>query len=124
MIWFLIVAAALAFGFPPFVSFLHNAGSLSSVPSFLYESTWLVALITTILFVYLVRFSKTGHFVQLYLLSMVAKLIAFLAYILIVVLEDRDGATANAVYFLIVYTVYTVLEIAFLYRKISTPSHR
>jgi hypothetical protein len=57
--------------------------------------------------------------VQLYLLSMVVKLIAFLAYNLVMVLDDRKGAMANVLYFLLVYFIFTAVEIAFLYKRIS-----
>ena len=122
MIPFLITAAALAFGLPPLVDFIHRQGWIPALPSFLYETTWLVALVTTILFVYLYRSDKTRFFVQFYLLSMVVKLIAYLAYNLIFILQHRSGAFSNVVYFFLVYLIFTGIEIAFLHRKISPHS--
>ena len=61
-------------------------------------------------------------FVQLYLLSMAVKLLASLAYCLLMVLDDRQGAILNVIYFLIIYILYTSLEIGFLYRRMSRSS--
>ena len=83
-----------------------------------------MAFITTVIFVYLYRSGKRSHFVQLYLLSMVVKLIACLVFILLIVLEDRQRAVANAMYFLTVYAVFTAVEIGFLHRKISASGRR
>lgn len=94
-------------------------GWITELPSFLVESTLLMAFITTVIFVYLYRMSKPSHFVQLYLLSMVVKLLGCLVFIVFVVLTDRDGAIANAVYFVIAYLTFTTAEIGFLYPKIS-----
>src|SRR5690606_31810947 len=107
----------------PCVKLMHDQGWISETPSFLYETTWLVALLTSILFVYLYRIDNRTLFVQVYLLSMVIKLIAYLGYNVWVMLEDRAGAEANTVFFLVTYGLFTVLEIAFLHRKIS-PSTR
>jgi hypothetical protein len=123
LIPFLIVAATLVIGLPPLVDFIHRHGWISALPSFLYVTTWLVALTTVILFIYLYRSEKRRFFVQLYLLSMVVKLVAYLAYNLIIILHNRSGAFANVVYFLLVYFLFTAIEIGFLYRKIS-PSSR
>jgi hypothetical protein len=55
---------------------------------------------------------------------MVVKLLACFAYNLVMILEDRTGAAFNVIYFMVVYFLFTALEIAFLYRRISgsTPS--
>lgn len=122
MIPFLISAAVLVVGLPPLANLMYRQGWIPQLPTFLYETTWLVALFTIILFIYLFRSDKGSYFVQLYLLSMVIKLIAYLAYNLIIILKDRDGASTNVVYFLLVYFVFTAVEIGFLYRKISPRS--
>ena len=113
----IILAAAL----PPLVTFAGSSGWLPGIPSFLYETTWLVALVTTIIFVYLYRSRRASWFVQLYLLSMVVKLLAYFAYNTLMILEDRQGAVRNVLYFLGLYFVFTAIEIAFLYGKISRP---
>lgn len=121
MIPFFILAGVLALGLPPLVRLMALRGSLPEIPTFLMETTWVVALITAIIFMYLFRSNKGTWFVQLYLLSMVVKLLAYFAYNLIIILEDPQNAIANVAYFLSVYVAFTALEIVFLYRKISPP---
>jgi hypothetical protein len=77
-----------------------------------------VAFITTVIFVYLYRMG-TSMFVQFYLLSLAVKLLACLAYAVIIVMKDRSGAVANGVYLLVVYFTFTALEVSLLYRRIS-----
>ena len=122
MIAFLITALILALGLPPLVNLLYQEAWIPQMPSFVFQTTWVVATFTTILFVYLYRSDKGSFFVQLYLLSMVVKLIGYLAYSLLIILEDRQGAPANVVYFLLVYFLFTAIEIGFLHRKFSSPS--
>jgi len=116
---FIILSAALAIGIPPLVRWLFAEGFLPSVPSFLYPTTWLVALITAVVFVYLYRLNRPRVFTQFYLLSLVIKMVAALAYCLIIVLKHPSGAVVNVVFFLVLYFLFTTLEIALLYRKIS-----
>ncbi len=122
MLPFFLAAAFFALGLPPFVSLSFDKGWIPLMPSFLYETTWLVAFITSVIFVYLYRMAKPSLFVQFYLLSLVVKLVACLSYALLVILENRAGAVANVVYLLLVYLLYTGLEIAFLFRRISGSS--
>lgn len=119
MIPFFIVVIAVSVALPPAVTSLYEQGWLLQRPTFLYETTWLVAFATSVIFVYLYRWGKAGYFVQLYLLSMALKLIACLAYCIFMILEDRQGAVPNVLYFMAIYFVLTALEIGFLYRKIS-----
>ena len=116
---FLVVAALLAALLPPATELLYREGAIKALPTFLYQSTWLMAFVTCVIFVYLYRLGKPAHFVQLYLLSMVVKLVASFAFLLLMVLEDRPGAIANTLYFLVVYFLFTTVEIGFLYMKIS-----
>ena len=124
MLPFIIVAFVLAVLSPSAVKFLHANGWIEAIPSFLYESAILMAFITTVIFVYLYRSRKTSHFTQLYLLSMVVKLITALVFIVAIVVIDRAGAVANAVYFMVLYFVFTAVEVGFLYPKISGSSPR
>lgn len=111
----------LTVGLPPAVTFAFSRGWIPGIPTFLFETTWLVAFATTVLFIYLYRAGKSSWFVQLYLLSMAVKLLAYFAYNLIMVMEDRKGAVMNVLYFLALYFIFTAVEIAFLYRRISGP---
>ncbi|MGC1243083.1 MAG: hypothetical protein WA874_15950 [Chryseosolibacter sp.] len=110
---------ALALGLPPLTRYSVSQGWVPEVPSFLFETTWFMAFATTVIFVYLYKPRQPSFFVQLYLLSMAVKLVAFFAYNLIMVLDDRGGAVANVLYFLSVYFLFTAVEIGFLYKRIS-----
>jgi hypothetical protein len=48
---------------------------------------------------------------------MALKIIAYASFILIIILKNRDGASANAVFFLVAYSIFTALEVAFLYKR-------
>lgn len=85
-------------------------------PSFSNESIALLFFVNVIIFYYLNRLSK-DIFVQLYLLSMAVKILAYASFTIIIILKDRDGAFANVVFFLIAYLIFTVLEVAFLYKR-------
>jgi hypothetical protein len=92
---------------------------LSGLPSFFFETLIFLVFSTGVIYAYLYKAATPGFFVQLYLLSMSVKLLAYGAYNFIVILQDRPGAGANVVFFMIAYGLFTALEIAFLYRKIT-----
>ncbi len=79
----------------------------------------LLVLTTSIIYVYLYKARTSAYFTQLYLLTMVVKVLAYCAYILLMVLKDKPAAVENAVFFLVCYFTFTALEIGFLYRKVS-----
>ena len=89
---------------------------IENPPSFSNESIALLFFVNVIIFYYLNRLSK-DIFVQLYLLSMAVKILAYASFTIIIILKDRDGAFANVVFFLIAYLIFTVLEVAFLYKR-------
>jgi hypothetical protein len=89
-------------------------------PTFFVQTLIFLAFTTGLLFVYLFKANKPDFFLQLYLLSMTVKLIAYCVYCLIIILEDPVGAIENMVFFLACYFIFTGVEIAFLYRKINT----
>jgi len=95
----------------------HDLGWISMLPSFLYQTLIFLTFGTGIMYRYLYQIKKPETFVQLYLFMMVLKMIAFGGYAFIVVLKDRAGATSNIVFFLILYFIFTALEIAFLFQK-------
>jgi len=113
------VILILTAGLPPAVTFAFSNGWLPGVPSFLFQTTWLVAFVTTVIFVYLYRARSTSYFVQLYMLTIAVKLLAYFAYSLIMILKDKPGLVMNVLYFLALYFIFTAVEIAFLYRRIS-----
>lgn len=92
--------------------------SIKSLPSYFYQTLIFLLFGTGLLYVYLHRFEKPGFFVQLYLLTMAVKLLAYGAYNFFMISEDKGGATQNVIWFMILYFIFTALEIGFLYRKI------
>jgi hypothetical protein len=92
---------------------------LVALPSFFLQSLILLIFGTTTLFVYLFRFNRSGYFVQIYLLTMGIKLVGYGAYNFFMIAEDEAGAASNVVWFMLVYVIFTALEIGFLYPKIS-----
>lgn len=119
MIRFFVVllVAAVAVGGLTFLA--AHLSWINSLPSFFYQTILFLLFATFVVFRYLYRIEKPDFFVRLYLLTMVLKFVAYGAYNLIVILEDRRGAAANVVFFMLLYLLFTALEIGFLYRKIS-----
>lgn len=93
-------------------------GATFTLPSFCWPSLILLTLATALIFRYLYR-TGPALFIQLYLLTMVIKLLAYAAYILAMILLHREGAVANVVFFLVTYFIFTFLEVVFLYPKIN-----
>lgn len=89
---------------------------LSGTPTFIWETLAFLGFLTVTLFA-LIRRAAPELFIQFYLLSMVLKLILGGVFIFVVIYHDRPNAIPNAVGFLVIYVVFTVIEIAFLYRK-------
>jgi hypothetical protein len=92
---------------------------IEELPSFFYQTLLFLIFGTGLIYAYLYRSGKPGFFVQLYLLTMAVKILAYGAYNFIVILEDPAGAVRNVVWFLILYLSFTALEVGFLYGKIS-----
>jgi hypothetical protein len=93
-------------------------GMLSTLPGLFWEILIFQAFSTTILFLYLYR-AQSNFFVQLYLLTMIIKLLAYGGFAVFVILADRPGALLNIGFFLISYLLFTLLELVILYPKIN-----
>lgn len=91
---------------------------LENTPSFFYQTLVFLVFGTALIYRYLYKLDKPDIFVQLYLLTMMVKFLAYGAYMLFVILEDQPSAAPNVAFFMIVYFIFTILEIVFLYRKI------
>jgi hypothetical protein len=89
------------------------------MPTFFYPTIILLLITTLVIYKYLYRIKQPAQFTQLYLLMMVVKLVAYMGYNILMVLEDRKGATANVLFFLLLYFLFTALEIVFLYRLVT-----
>ena len=92
---------------------------IGEIPSYYIQTLILLLFGTIVLYIYLFRFERQDLFVHVYLLSMVVKLLAYGAYNFFVITDDVNGAVGNVVWFMIVYLIFTVLEITFLHRKVS-----
>jgi hypothetical protein len=90
-----------------------------SKPTFFYKTLVFLLFGTAVIYAYLYTADKPGFFLQLYLLTMVVKLLAYCGYALVMIRQDRAGALANVVFFMIAYFLFTFLEIGFLYHRIS-----
>jgi uncharacterized phage infection (PIP) family protein YhgE len=109
----LIAVTAVAFG----VGFYM----IQPTPSFYLESLILLALTTGGLYFFLVKTKRDrpDFFVPLFLATLVIKLLAMGAFLFVMVLDDPAGAIPNAVSFLVLYLIFTALEIGFLYPQIT-----
>ena len=92
---------------------------IGSIPSYFNQTLFFVPFTTFVIFAYLYKVGKAEIFVQLYLLTMVVKFIAYGAYMFFVIVDDKPGAPGNVVFFMLLYAFFTALEIAFLFRKVS-----
>lgn len=89
-------------------------------PSFFLPTLLLLLVSTAIIFRYLHKADSGAFFVQMYLLTMALKVLAYGAYNLVMILRDKASAVENVVFFMATYFIFTVLEIGFLHRKITT----
>ena len=90
-----------------------------TLPSFGKEIIIYMALTTGGVYYLLQKKAGGNLFTQTYLLSIVLKMLAGCAFILIIILADRQGAPANAVLFIVAYLAYTAAEVVFLYHTVS-----
>jgi hypothetical protein len=99
-----------------------DQGWLGSRPSFAWPSLLLLFFTTTLIYSYLHKSKDSGFFTQFYLLSMIIKLIAYMGYCYFVIIEDKPQVMQNIVFFMVVYFVFTILEVGFLYSKVAGKS--
>lgn len=92
---------------------------LNELPSYFFQTLILLLFGTGLLYIYLYRFNRQDLFVHIYLLSMVVKLLAYGAYNFFMIIDDEAGAVSNVSWFMLLYLIFTLLEIVFLYKKIS-----
>ncbi|HYG03968.1 MAG TPA: hypothetical protein VD927_16095 [Chryseosolibacter sp.] len=108
----LVIAAGVVYGV--------EYGVIDKQPSFYVPTLVLVAFVTIVIYGYLYRLKSPDAFTQFYLLLMVVKVFAFLAYNIVIVLKSKENAAYNVIFFLITYFLFTGLEIAFLYFHVSS----
>ncbi len=118
MIRFFVVLLVSALCIAGIVLIIHELHWIAKIPSFFYQTLAFLTLSTAMMYRYLFKINKPGVFVQLYLLIMVVKILAFGAYIFIVVFTDTLEAQYNVVFFIVCYFIFTGLEMFFLLQKI------
>jgi hypothetical protein len=101
------------------VCFWEMQGWIKNRPSFLAASLILLLATTSIISRYIFHAAKTSYFVQVYVGTIVIKLLGYGAYCFWMISANQAGAALNIAFFMIVYFVFTALEILFLFRKIS-----
>jgi len=119
LIRFLAIVLAVAIGVAGLVLISVRLGWIEAAPSYYVRSLLILAAFTAVIYRYLDRLKQPGLFVQIYLLSMAVKLIAYGVYVVLMIVDDKPGANKNVLFFLILYVVFTTLEVAFLHRKIA-----
>ena len=75
------------------------------------------------MYAYLYKINKPDFFVQLYLLLMVVKFFLYGTYTYFMIIKDKMGAMLNVTFFMILYFIFTALEVIFLYRKTASKTH-
>ena len=118
MIRFILSLLALSAAIYGITLLFHRSGVLESFPSSFWATVILLNISTIFIFFYLIR-SGENSFVQFYLLTMVVKLLAYCAYNILIILQDRENAGINVGFFLVAYLLFTTFEMAFLYRRID-----
>lgn len=90
------------------------------LPAYFYQTIALLFLGTVGIYFYLldVKKSKPEYFVQMYIATQFAKILAYGSYMLFVVWDDPNGASDHVLTFMITYFVFTSIEVIFLYRKV------
>jgi hypothetical protein len=117
---FFVVLTLAAFALWGILEVMINYDWLKARPSYSFEILALLYSATLIIYYYLGRVSE-NTFVQLYLLTMAIKILAFASFALLMVMNDKPGVVSNVAFFLLAYLVFTVLEIGFLYRRFNPP---
>jgi uncharacterized membrane protein YdfJ with MMPL/SSD domain len=92
---------------------------LNTTPSFATEIILFLGISTIVIFYFLIKHTRSRSFTQAYLVSMVLKMLAYAAFILVIIFSDKAGAGANAVLFLVAYLLFTGLEVGFLFPAVN-----
>ena len=90
-------------------------------PAYFYQTLILLFVSTAGLFRFLLRTKqqRPDFFVQFYLATMVVKLIAYGTYMFVIVTSQTENAVYDVPFFMVVYFIFTAIEIGFLYRHVN-----
>jgi hypothetical protein len=96
-------------------------GIFEVLPSFFYQTIILLFISTAGLYRFLLNIKQKNSdlFVPIYLATFAIKLIAFGAYIFVMIKQDPGMMMENVAFFLVVYVIFTALETVFLYRVVN-----
>jgi len=116
-----LVRFLIALSFTALVILGLGLWGMEILPTFFYQTLIFLFITTGGLYRFLLKTKRErpDYFIQLYLLTMVVKLIAYSAYLFIVVRSQPQDMARNIVFFMAVYFVFTAIEIGFLYRQIN-----
>jgi hypothetical protein len=94
---------------------------LEARPEYFFRTLIFLFISTAGLYRFLLRTKqqRPDFFVQLYLATMVVKLIAYGAYLFVVVTAQPEKAVYEVFFFMVVYFIFTAIEIGFLYRHVN-----
>ncbi|HEU5289497.1 MAG TPA: hypothetical protein VFU05_02565 [Cyclobacteriaceae bacterium] len=94
---------------------------LETRPEYFYRTLVFLFIGTAGLYRFLLRTKqqRPDFFVQFYLATMVVKLIAYGAYLFIMVTSKTENVVADVAVFMVVYFIFTAIEIGFLYRHVN-----
>lgn len=74
-------------------------------------------VVITITSYFLVRKRSTENFTTVYLLSITIKIFLSCAFVIAIILADKEKANYNIVFFLVAYVIFTAIEVIFLLLK-------
>lgn len=90
-------------------------------PGYLEVIVFFVAIATLVIYGFTSRkvTEAPEDFIRIYMTATVIRILLFGAGVALMVYFDPDGATANALLFLVTYLLFTILEVAVLWREVN-----
>jgi hypothetical protein len=92
-----------------------------TLPGHFYQTLLFLFVSTVGLYRFLLRTKqqRPDFFVQFYLATLTVRLIAFGTYVFLMARSQPEQAPSNIVFFMVVYFIFTAIEIGFLYRQVN-----
>lgn len=115
MLKFLITLSSTALGI-----LALTLWGMENPPDYLFQTLVFLFVATAGLYRFLLKtkLERPDYFVQLYLLTLVIKIIASGVYLFVMVVGQPEPAR-DVVFFMAVYFVFTAIEIGFLYSRVN-----
>jgi hypothetical protein len=86
------------------------------LPTMLWPTVFFTVICTAVMFRRVFQ-STREQFMMAYLLTIVLKLLVSLSYAVVIMLLDKQGAVPNVLFFLLLYIVFTILEVIHLFQR-------